>query len=191
MYRTYIHTYSTVPYGRRLIDCIRGDSLRISSHILSALQTPASQPSFLFYFTFIKATRTMTDPALGIAEAIQTASINRDPSPSHDINPATAASERKPVAEHAPSEAGSIPSDIVDPHRMIRPAPRRHTLPPMPDLRFEQSYLASLRGADTWGRVAWITIRDQVCGFPRPLSERERKAVRRRPGLMHLCSCSL
>ncbi|KAF7596314.1 hypothetical protein BBP40_002458 [Aspergillus hancockii] len=103
----------------------------------------------------------MTDPALGIAEAIQTASINRDPSPSHDINPATAASEKQPV-EHASSEAGSIPSDIMDPHRMIRPASRRHHLPPMPDLRFEQSYLASLRGADTWGRVAWITIRDQV-----------------------------
>ncbi|KAB8245128.1 hypothetical protein BDV35DRAFT_269111 [Aspergillus flavus] len=104
----------------------------------------------------------MTDPALGIAETIQTASINPEPSPSHDINPPTASSEKQPVAEDAPSEAGSISSDIVDPHRMIRPAPRRHHLPPMPDLRFEQSYLASIRGAETWGRVAWITVRDQV-----------------------------
>ncbi|KAB8275035.1 hypothetical protein BDV30DRAFT_208135 [Aspergillus minisclerotigenes] len=103
----------------------------------------------------------MTDPALGIAETIQTASINPEPSPSHDINHPTASSE-KTVAEDAPSEAGSISSDIVDPHRMIRPAPRRHHLPPMPDLRFEQSYLASIRGAETWGRVAWITVRDQV-----------------------------
>jgi hypothetical protein len=45
---------------------------------------------------------------------------------------------------------------------MVRSVPRRQTLPPLPDLRFEQSYLASIRGADTWGRVAWITIRDQV-----------------------------
>ena len=104
----------------------------------------------------------MTDPALGIAEAIQVASNNPEPSPSHDINPPTATSEKKPVAEDALSEADSIPSDIVDPHRMIRPAPRRHHLPPMPDLRFEQSYLASIRGAETWGRVAWITVRDQV-----------------------------
>jgi hypothetical protein len=66
------------------------------------------------------------------------------------------------VARRSSSEADSIPSDIVDPSRMVRPVPRRHTLPPLPDLRFEQSYLASLRGADTWGRVAWITIRDQV-----------------------------
>ncbi|RHZ52325.1 DUF1770 domain-containing protein [Aspergillus thermomutatus] len=104
----------------------------------------------------------MTDPALELAETIQAASIKRDPSPRHDINPSTSASEKRPVTQRASSEAGSIPSDIVDPSRMIRPVSRRHTLPPLPDLRFEQSYLASLRGADTWGRVAWITIRDQV-----------------------------
>ncbi|KKK13412.1 hypothetical protein ARAM_002817 [Aspergillus rambellii] len=91
----------------------------------------------------------MTDPILQIPETLQTASIN----------PPTASSEKK---ELTPSDADSIPSDIVDPHRMVRPPARRHTLPPLPDLRFEQSYLASLRGADTWGRVAWITIRDQV-----------------------------
>ncbi|KAE8146170.1 hypothetical protein BDV25DRAFT_55238 [Aspergillus avenaceus] len=104
----------------------------------------------------------MADSSLGVAETIQSASINQDPSPNHDLNPTTASSDRKPVAEHAPSEAGSIPSDVVDPRQMIRPTLRRHNLPPMPDLRFEQSYLASLKGADTWGRVAWITIRDQV-----------------------------
>jgi hypothetical protein len=104
----------------------------------------------------------MADPALELAETIQTASIKRDPSPRHDINPPTAASEKRPVARRSSSEADSIPSDIVDPSRMVRPVSRRHTLPPLPDLRFEQSYLASLRGADTWGRVAWITIRDQV-----------------------------
>ncbi|OJJ48854.1 hypothetical protein ASPZODRAFT_111051 [Penicilliopsis zonata CBS 506.65] len=105
----------------------------------------------------------MEDPAIQIAETIQTASIKRDPSPAHDINPPTAASEKKPVVQDdAQSEAASIASDVVDPRHMIRPVPRRHNLPPLPDLRFEQSYLASLKGADTWGRVAWITFRDQV-----------------------------
>jgi hypothetical protein len=32
----------------------------------------------------------------------------------------------------------------------------------MPDLRFEQSYLHSIRNADTWWKVGWITVRDQV-----------------------------
>lgn len=109
----------------------------------------------------------MTDPALQIPEVIQTASINPEPSAEHDVNPPTAASEKQPVVEDdVASEAGSIPSDVVAPHRMIKPVSRRHQLPPLPDLRFEQSYLASLRGADTWGRVAWITIRDQVGNLP-------------------------
>ncbi|KAL2825612.1 hypothetical protein BDW59DRAFT_71503 [Aspergillus cavernicola] len=103
----------------------------------------------------------MTDPAIQLAETIQTASLNRAPSAARDVNPPTSTSEKKPLVDLTPSDAGSIPSDIVD-HRALRPAARRPTLPPLPDLRFEQSYLASLRGADTWGRVAWITIRDQV-----------------------------
>ncbi|KAL4788044.1 DUF1770-domain-containing protein [Aspergillus varians] len=113
----------------------------------------------------------MEDPAIQIAETIQTASINREPSVTHDINPPTSIPEKQPAVERTPSDAGSIPSDLVDHHRVLRSAPRRHTLPPLPDLRFEQSYLASLRGADTWGRVAWITIRDQVRGLqPTPFS---------------------
>jgi hypothetical protein len=103
----------------------------------------------------------MSNPALGIAETIQTASIKRHPSPTHDINPATAASKKEPV-EPIPSDTASISSDIVDPRHSLRPAPRRAQLPPLPDLRFEQSYLASLNGAETWGRIAWITTRDQV-----------------------------
>ncbi|KAL4919414.1 hypothetical protein BDW62DRAFT_178873 [Aspergillus aurantiobrunneus] len=104
----------------------------------------------------------MTDPAIRTAETIQTASINRAPSATRDVNPPTSASEKKPAVELYPSDADSIPSDLVDRHRAFRSITRRHTLPPLPDLRFEQSYLASLKGADTWGRVAWITIRDQV-----------------------------
>lgn len=104
----------------------------------------------------------MTDPALQIPEVIQSSTVRRDPSPHHDLNPATAASEKQPVVTGPASDAGSIPSDIVDPSRVVRPVRRRQTLPPMPDLRFEQSYLASIKDADTWGRVAWITVRDQV-----------------------------
>ncbi|EAU30531.1 conserved hypothetical protein [Aspergillus terreus NIH2624] len=104
----------------------------------------------------------MADAPLGIAETIQSASLKRNPSPFHDINPSTATSEKLPVVDHAPSDTESISSDVVDPRHMVRSVPRRQTLPPLPDLRFEQSYLASIRGADTWGRVAWITIRDQV-----------------------------
>lgn len=107
---------------------------------------------------------TMSHSALGIAETIQSASIKRHPSPRHDINPSTAASEKVPYEEADPSDAASITSDILD-QPVLRPVARRRDLPPLPDLRFEQSYLASLRGADTWQRVAWITVRDQV-GFP-------------------------
>ncbi|KAJ5381307.1 uncharacterized protein N7496_003735 [Penicillium cataractarum] len=104
----------------------------------------------------------MTDHILEVAETIQTASIVSHPSAAHDINPSTAASEKLPVVAAPASDAGSLSSDIVDPSRVIRPLRRRQTLPPLPDLRFEQSYLASLKDADTWGRVAWITVRDQV-----------------------------
>ncbi|KLJ08649.1 hypothetical protein EMPG_15913 [Blastomyces silverae] len=108
----------------------------------------------------------MTDPAIQLAETIQTASINPHPSAAHDINPSTATSQREPVTirthhHRSPSDATSISTDIVDPSRSIRPL-QRAPLPPLPDLRFEQSYLASLKGAETWQKVAWITLRDQV-----------------------------
>lgn len=104
----------------------------------------------------------MADHALEVPETIQTASLRFNPSAAHDINPSTAASEKRPVVAAPASDAGSLSSDIVDESRVIRPLRRRQTLPPLPDLRFEQSYLASLKDADTWGRVAWITVRDQV-----------------------------
>lgn len=105
----------------------------------------------------------MAGHAMEIPEIIQSASINHNPDPVHDINPSTAASEKEPVVVGPDSDTNSIASDIVDPSRFIRPVHRRQALPPLPDLRFEQSYLASIRDADTWGRVAWITTRDQVC----------------------------
>ncbi|KAI4131609.1 MAG: hypothetical protein LQ338_001123 [Usnochroma carphineum] len=100
----------------------------------------------------------MSAPVVDVASAIQSASIKRHPSPSHDLNPSTAASTKKPV-----SPATSIPSDADSiPESALKPTPRRANLPPLPDMRFEQSYLASLQGAESWWRIAWITGRDQV-----------------------------
>src|SRR4051794_21808081 len=104
----------------------------------------------------------MAGHAMEIPEIIQSARIKSNADPAHDINPAAAAAEKQPVDVGPDSDVDSIAADIVDPSRVIRPLRRRHTLPPLPDLRFEQSYLASLKDADTWGRVAWITTRDQV-----------------------------
>jgi hypothetical protein len=110
-----------------------------------------------------------SNPAVELASTLQSASVKRHPSPHHDVNPSTAASSKVPgtATVHSPSSSlksattssGRIPSDIVD---EVSPRPRRSTLPPLPDLRFEQSYLASIKNADTWSKVAYITIRDQV-----------------------------
>ncbi|KAH9884551.1 hypothetical protein F4778DRAFT_800004 [Xylariomycetidae sp. FL2044] len=141
-----------------------------------------------------------------IAETIQTAHIQRAPSPHHDLNPSTAASAKEPVRldphlyrrhqhhhyrpgeEHEDDGAAaaaqeyedSIDEDDVDdedddiPISVLKPYPRRGGgggggrqrgrphFPPMPDLRFEQSYLHSLRDADTAWKVVWVTVRDQM-----------------------------
>jgi hypothetical protein len=115
---------------------------------------------------------------LQIAEVIQTASIKRDPSPTHDLNPSTAASRKQPVSVHpVPASDSPLEKYTYDeygldedegneediPYSVIKPVPRRRSFGPLPDLRFEQSYLASIAGAETTWRVAWITVRDQVC----------------------------
>lgn len=117
---------------------------------------------------------------LQLAETIQTAHINREPSPQHDLNPSTAASKKEPVRLEPlfPDDGGidDVDEDLENRsdeddeteydeglyRSRVQPRPRRHHLPPMPDLRFEQSYLASIRNADTWWKVGWITVRDQV-----------------------------
>ncbi|KAL9130295.1 MAG: hypothetical protein Q9175_007060 [Cornicularia normoerica] len=100
----------------------------------------------------------MSDPVIDIASTIQSASIQHNPDPAHDLNPSTAASTKRPVSPTTSiaSSENSIPSSA------IKPVPRRTNLPPLPDLRFEQSYLASLQGVDTWYGIAWVTGRDQV-----------------------------
>lgn len=100
----------------------------------------------------------MASGAMNIASTIQSASLNRHPSPAHDLNPSTAASSKQPV-----SPTVSISSDDNSiPYSTLKPVPRKSNLPPLPDLRFEQSYLASLRDVDNWKGVLWVTGRDQV-----------------------------
>ncbi|PQE12042.1 DUF1770 domain containing protein [Rutstroemia sp. NJR-2017a BVV2] len=110
-----------------------------------------------------------------IASTIQSASINRAPSPTHDINPSTTASRKEPVTARRSSsssyayddddgidlEDGEEIDDI--PYDVLKPIPRRSSFPPIPDLRFEQSYLASISQADSYWKIAFITIKDQVC----------------------------
>ncbi|KAI9760188.1 MAG: hypothetical protein M4579_001803 [Chaenotheca gracillima] len=102
----------------------------------------------------------MADSGIQIAETIQTASIKRSPSPRHDLNPSTAASKKEPVSIDPNGDGDDVDDDEI-PYSVIRPERRKATLPPLPDLRFEQSYLASIAHAETHWRVAFITLRDQ------------------------------
>lgn len=107
----------------------------------------------------------MSGHILQLAETIQTAHINRAPDPAHDINPSTAASYKEPVQLASSPDPSDIPSDLEEdeiPVSVLRPTPRRAQLPPLPDLRFEQSYLASIQSANGWQMVTYITMRDQV-----------------------------
>jgi len=96
-----------------------------------------------------------------IASAIQSTSINRHPSPKLDLNPSTAASQKQPVTIACSPAESDVAGDEI-PLSVLRPMPRRTTMPPLPDLRFEQSYLKSIEGAKSWKGVLWITFRDQV-----------------------------
>lgn len=105
-----------------------------------------------------------------IAATVQSASIDRHPDPIHDNAPATAAERRIPVSlspVKGLDSADEYEEDI--PYSVLRPMPRGHELPPLPDLRFEQSYLKSISKADTWWKVMLITARDQV-SYPRARS---------------------
>ncbi|KAF2678006.1 DUF1770-domain-containing protein [Lentithecium fluviatile CBS 122367] len=106
-----------------------------------------------------------SDVPAEITSILQSASINRHPSPRHDINPSTVASEKQPVRVDAHPDPDSL-SDVGEdeiPTSVLHPVPRRQNMPPLPDLRFEQSYLKSIERAESWKGVLWITMRDQVC----------------------------
>ncbi|OAP61178.1 hypothetical protein AYL99_03379 [Fonsecaea erecta] len=102
----------------------------------------------------------MASAATEIASTIQAAHIKHDPSPEHDINPSTAASKK------IPAEVETIsPPPLSQPYPATSSAPRPPDpglSPRSPDFRFEQSYLASIKSADSNWRVAFITVRDQV-----------------------------
>ncbi|CAG8952039.1 hypothetical protein HYFRA_00000775 [Hymenoscyphus fraxineus] len=105
---------------------------------------------------------------LQIAETIQTASIKQNPDPLHDLNPSTAASQKEPVKVSHPSyeyDSEGIDDDEEEdiPYSVLKPLPRRQSFPPLPDLRFEQSYLSSIAGVESYWKIALITVRDQVC----------------------------
>ena len=99
---------------------------------------------------------------IDIASTIQSASINRDPDPRHDLNPSTVASSKQPVRFQSPSPSSPSSPKPTIPYDALRPLPRTTQLPPLPDLRFEQSYLASLQGSTDWKTITYITVRDQV-----------------------------
>jgi hypothetical protein len=104
---------------------------------------------------------------LQFAETLQTAHINRSPSPTHDLNPSTSASRKEPVTvDDHPIQDDGIDEGHEDgddiPYSVLRPRRRSAHLPPLPDLRFEQSYLHSIANADTWWKIVLITARDQV-----------------------------
>jgi len=112
----------------------------------------------------------MSDLPTQIAETVQTVHIQHDPDPNHDLNPSTAASKREPVAaDSIDTEYGSDDDNEDDGHvplSVLRPPPevqpRSTQLYPVPDLRFEQSYLHSIASAETAWKVAWITLVHQV-----------------------------
>jgi len=102
---------------------------------------------------------------------IQAGHIRRHPDPRQDIAPSTAADKKEIIGPHgsrrgayayAYAYAGDEDEDEDIPYSALRPPRKHYSLPPLPDLRFEQSYLHSIAAADTWWKVLLITARDQV-----------------------------
>ncbi|CZT18720.1 uncharacterized protein RCC_04564 [Ramularia collo-cygni] len=110
----------------------------------------------------------LEDTAIQFAETIQTGSINPNPSVDRDLAPETSMDSKQPVTlDHSAdivSEAERADKDEV-PLSILRPLPEKKRQSPhlqLPDLRFEQSYLTSIRDAKGWQDIAYITIKDQV-----------------------------
>jgi hypothetical protein len=62
----------------------------------------------------------------------------------------------------SPSPADSDAGEDEIPISILNPVPRRAAMPPLPDMRFEQSYLKRIETAKSWQGVLWITFRDEV-----------------------------
>lgn len=104
----------------------------------------------------------MSDMPTVVAETIQTAHIDRHPDPLRDNAPETAADTKEIVTPKPDYDDVDSEEEEDIPYSVLRPTPPAHKLPPLPDLRFEQSYLNSISKADTWWKVLLITARDQV-----------------------------
>lgn len=117
----------------------------------------------------------MAEPIMEVPETIHSPIAHlEEPNAAHHIKPATAttaASQKGPVKVAPASDANSISSDVVHPRRVVKQVHRPPKFPPLPDLRFEHNFNASLKGADTWGKVAWIILRDQVQFLSSPNTE--------------------
>lgn len=112
----------------------------------------------------------LQDAAIQMAETIQTAHVNRSPSIKHDLAPSTAADTKQRVELDTEVDGASDVDEDEIPVSLLRPTPRRPQMPPLPDLRFEQSYLASIKDAKGWQGVTYVTVRDQVRPLPHVLS---------------------
>mgnify|MGYP005989471203 CR=1 FL=1 len=109
----------------------------------------------------------MSSLPIEVGSTAQAAHIRQHPDPIQDVAPSTAADTRQVLDVHSSKESyddiDDVETDEEDiPYSVLRPARRQQTMPPLPDLRFEQSYLHSISSADTWWKVALITTRDQV-----------------------------
>jgi len=104
----------------------------------------------------------LQDAAIQAAETIQTAHIEKAPNAARDLAPSTAVDGKETVVLDADSDAASDVDEDEIPVSLLRPTPQKPQMPPLPDLRFEQSYLASIKDAKGWQGVAVITMRDQV-----------------------------
>lgn len=97
-----------------------------------------------------------------VASTIQAGHINRHPDPRQDIAPSTAADKAELVDIHEVKRSHIDDDDHDIPYSVLRPPKKHYNLPPLPDLRFEQSYLRSIESADTWWKVVLTTIKSQV-----------------------------
>ncbi|KAG5982081.1 hypothetical protein E4U55_002295 [Claviceps digitariae] len=99
-----------------------------------------------------------------VAGTIQAGHIRSHPDLDFDAAPSTAADKKNQYTIQSPrsSDDDIIHDDDDIPCSALQPARKSHNLPPLPDLRFEQSYLRSISRADTWWKVLLITARDQV-----------------------------
>ena len=125
----------------------------------------------------------MANTANELASTIQAASIKRHPDPEYDVEPSTSASLKEPVrignvlpirrssaTSSDPSSYDPLASHLNDeiPISVLKPAQRTHNLPPLPDLRFEQSYLARIKHCESPWSIARITFLDH---FVMPLTQ--------------------